>query len=233
MRDTTNIDWATAGESLNQQGFAHIESILTMDECTAITTLYKRDSMFRSTINMQRYRFGIGEYRYFNYPLPRIVQTLREEIYPFLARVANEWMTHLGIAVTYPPKLEEFLHECHAKGQHRPTPLLLRYEKGGYNTLHQDLYGEVFFPFQVVFMLSRPGQDYDGGELVFVEQVPRAQSRAVVIRPALGDAVIFTTNFRPVNGSRGYYRSRMKHGVSTVHWGVRHTMGVIFHDAGL
>lgn len=233
MKEATQFDWTAIGNSLHRQGFARVESILTPDECAGIIALYTKDEIFRSTINMQRYRFGMGEYRYFNYPLPRIVQSLREMIYPSLAPVANEWMWRLGTAISYPEKLEEFLRQCQDKGQNRPTPLLLRYEEGGYNTLHQDLYGDVFFPFQVVFMLSEPGKDYNGGELVFVEQLPRAQSRSVVVRPKIGDAVIFTTSFRPIEGSRGYYRSRMKHGVSTVHWGLRHTMGLIFHDAGV
>jgi hypothetical protein len=180
---------------------------------------------------MQRYRFGKGEYKYFNYPLPPLIQALRERIYPHLAAVANEWMKFSGSAIQYPAELQQFLDHCHAHEQKRPTPLILRYNAGGYNTLHQDIYGEVFFPFQVVLMLKQPWKDFEGGELVFVEQVPRAQSRAVVLSPHLGDAIIFTTNFRPVQGVRGYYRSRMKHGVSTVTKGERVTLGIIFHDA--
>ena len=180
---------------------------------------------------MQRYRFGSGEYKYFAYPLPAIIQQLREQMYPLLTPLANDWMQRLGVDLKYPSELETFLSQCHSKEQRRPTPLILRYEKGGYNTLHQDIYGEIFFPFQVVFMLNRPGTDYEGGELVFVEQVPRAQSRAEVIIPSVGDAIVFTTNFRPVKGSKGYYRTRMKHGVSPVKNGLRYTMGIIFHDA--
>jgi hypothetical protein len=173
----------------------------------------------------------MGEYKYFSYPLPILVRSLRERFYTPLVPVANEWMERLGIENRYPGELNEFLSTCHSKSQMRPTPLVLRYESGGYNTLHQDIYGEIFFPFQVVFMLTQPGRDYEGGELVFVEQLPRAQSRAEVVIPQLGDAVIFTTNFRPVKGSRGYYRASMKHGVSPVKRGVRYTMGIIFHDA--
>ena len=180
---------------------------------------------------MQRYRFGKGEYKYYRYPLPNVVQALREHLYNPLSNIANGWMEKLGIAITFPPQHHELVAACNAKSQSRPTPLILRYETGGFNTLHQDLYGDVYFPFQVVFALSEPGKDYDGGEFVLVENIPRAQSRAEVIKINQGDALIFTTNFRPVKGTKGYYRATIKHGVSPVRAGIRYAMGIIFHDA--
>lgn len=179
---------------------------------------------------MQRYRFGKGEYKYFNYPLPPLVQRLREELYGPLAMLANDWMQKLSLAETFPVAHAELVARCQAKNQLRPTPLILRYEAGGYNTLHQDLYGEVYFPLQVVIALNQHGKDYTGGEFVLTEQIPRAQSKANVIRPDQGDAVIITTNFRPVQGSRGYYRAAMKHGVAEVTGGIRQAIGIIFHD---
>jgi hypothetical protein len=231
MPNTDNINWLTVQEDLDSSGYAHIPSLLSHDECLQLTGLYDHDHLYRSTIDMQRYRFGQGEYKYFKYPLPPLVQSLREGLYPHLALIADKWMQNLGSEIRYPGKLDEFLDHCHSHGQARPTPLILRYEVGGYNTLHQDIYGDIYFPFQVVFLLRNPVTDFEGGELVFVEQLPRAQSRARVLSPALGDAVVFTTNFRPVKGSRGYYRTRMKHGVSPVTKGERYTMGIIFHDA--
>jgi Uncharacterized protein conserved in bacteria len=231
MEKFNNVNWGDVRASLDARGFVHIPSVLSQDDCSELISLYTREQLFRSTINMQRYRFGQGEYKYFNYPLPEIIQSVRERFYPELVSVANDWMNRLGEDANFPDTLGEFLARCHAKEQLRPTPLILRYEVGGYNTLHQDIYGDVFFPFQIVFMLTQPGKDYEGGELVFVEQLPRAQSRAEVILPEVGDAVIFTTNFRPVKGSRGFYRARMKHGVSAIKKGIRFTMGVIFHDA--
>lgn len=231
MERLGKIDWPEVRRSLDNKGFAAIPSLLTAGECDSIIKLYDDDRLFRSTINMQRYRFGRGEYKYFGYPLPPIVQSLRAGFYPFLVPVANAWMERLNVEVRYPEQFDEFLSLCHNKKQVRPTPLVLRYEAEGYNTLHQDLYGEIFFPFQVVLMLTEPGKSHEGGDLVFVEQLPRAQSRVEVVKPQLGDAVIFTTNFRPVRGSRGYYRAKMKHGVSAVKTGLRYTLGIIFHDA--
>lgn len=225
------FDSDAVGEALDTTGYAVVSSLLTADDCSRLIGLYENKGLYRSTINMQRYRFGMGEYKYFSYPLPTIVQELRESLYHVLTSVANTWMQKLDIQISYPSELNIFLSSCHTMGQVRPTPLILRYEAGGYNTLHQDIYGDVFFPFQVVFMLSQPGEDFTGGELVFVEQVPRAQSRPQVLSPQRGDAVIFTTNFRPVKGTRGYYRAMMKHGVSPVREGRRFTMGIIFHDA--
>lgn len=228
---TEAINWNSVSDSLNENGFAHLSGILLKEECEQLKSLYGKQDLFRSVINMQRYRFGKGEYKYFSYPLPEILQTVREKFYEKLAPVANDWMKKLDISINYPSTHKEFIEECHSKKQLRPTPLILRYEAGGFNTLHQDLYGEVYFPFQIVFVLTQPGTDHTGGELVFVEQLPRAQSKAEVISPQQGDAIIFTTNFRPVLSTRGYYRAKMKHGVSPLKSGVRFATGVIFHDA--
>lgn len=205
-----------------------MKGALTRNQCEYLQALYDEPKLFRSTINMQRYRFGKGEYKYFTYPLPDLLVQLRLDFYERLSPIANDWMQKLGIDITFPSSHEAFIAECHQAGQHRPTPLILRYEKNGFNTLHQDLYGDVYFPFQVVFVLT---DQHEGGELVFVEQLPRAQSKAEVVKPSQGDAIIFTTNFRPVKGSRGYFRAKMKHGVSAVKSGVRMALGIIFHDA--
>jgi uncharacterized protein len=217
-------------DALNEKGFVHLKQVLSREQCLMFQSLYDKEN-FRSVINMQRYRFGKGEYKYFSYPLPGLLQTLREEFYKQLSPIANRWMKTLGIEISYPQNHADFIKECHEKNQGRPTPLILRYEKDGFNTLHQDLYGAVYFPFQIVFVLTEPKVDHEGGELVFVEQLPRAQSKAEVLNPAQGDAIIFTTNFRPVLGTRGYYRAKMKHGVSPIRSGVRMALGIIFHDA--
>jgi hypothetical protein len=180
---------------------------------------------------MQRYRFGRGEYKYFSYPLPPTIQALREILYAPLAMIANDWMQKLASEIDFSSSHRELIARCREKDQIRPTPLILRYESGGYNTLHQDLYGEVYFPFQAVFELSQKGRDHEGGEFVLTEQVPRAQSKVQVLHPDQGDAVIITTNFRPVQGAKGYYRATMKHGVSEVKKGTRYSLGIIFHDA--
>jgi hypothetical protein len=217
-------------DQLNATGFAIIKNFLTDDQCEELINNYSNDNLYRSTIDMRRYRFGEGQYRYFNYPLPAIIQKIRTDLYPALADLANEWHEKLSINIKYPPTHEEFIEVCHRNSQLRPTPLILRYGPGGYNTLHQDLYGDIYFPFQVAFMLTQKGVDYEGGEFVLTEQVPRGQSIARVVNVNKGDAVVFTTNFRPVNGSRGYYRAKLKHGVSEVLSGRRYAMGVIFHD---
>jgi hypothetical protein len=193
--------------------------------------LYPDVSKFRSRVIMERHRFGVGEYKYFANPLPRIVQDLRTYCYPPLAAIANQWMNALRIPDRFPLELSTFLARCHEHGQTRPTPLLLRYEQEGYNCLHQDLYGEVVFPLQLTCFLSQPGKDYTGGEFLLVEQQPRAQSRGEAILPQQGEIIIFTTRFRPAQGKRGYYRAQMRHGVSRVLSGSRYTLGVIFHDA--
>jgi uncharacterized protein len=226
-----SIDWRLVEENLDRNGFAHLKKVLSPDECKQLQGFYPNDQNFRSVINMQRYRFGKGEYKYFKYPLPPLIQQAREHFYTNLAMIANSWTQNHGIEIKYPASHEEFIKTCHSKNQLRPTPLILRYETDGYNTLHQDLYGDVYFPFQIVFVLTKPEVDHTGGELVFVEQLPRAQSRAEVLSPEQGDAVIFTTNFRPVKGTRGYYRAKMKHGISPVKSGVRFALGIIFHDA--
>jgi hypothetical protein len=230
MKNQMAIDRAELEKSLNTKGFVNFRGLLTRQQCLDMQKLYS-ENIYRSVINMERYRFGKGEYKYFQYPLPELIQTLRSELYESLVPIADGWMKNLGIEKVYPASHAEFIEECHQAKQLRPTPLILRYEAGGYNTLHQDLYGDVYFPFQVVFVLTEPQKDHEGGELVFVEQLPRAQSKAEVINPSQGDAIIFTTNFRPVSGTRGYYRAKLKHGVSPVRSGVRMAMGIIFHDA--
>jgi uncharacterized protein len=229
--DIYNLDRASIETSLNNKGYAKLSNALSKEECEQLTKLYSTPELFRSVINMQRYRFGKGEYKYFNYPLPAIIQNLREEFYQPLSKIANQWMQQLSIDKVFPESHSGLISQCHAHQQTRPTPLILRYEAGGYNTLHQDLYGEIYFPFQIVFVLTQHGRDHEGGELVLTEQVPRAQSKAEVIVSNQGDAVIFTTNFRPVKGTKRYYRANMKHGISEVKSGVRYAMGVIFHDA--
>lgn len=218
-------------QDLDTTGYTKITDMLSPQQCLELQTLYDQPGHFRSIINMQRYRFGKGEYKYFAYPLPPVIQALRSTWYSQLVPIANNWMSVLNIDIAYPDSHETFLAQCHKQQQLRPTPLILRYEAGGYNTLHQDLYGLVYFPFQMVIALSQNGKDYEGGEFVMTEQVPRAQSKAQVIPLNQGDALIFTTNFRPVQGTRGYYRAAMKHGISEVRTGTRYAMGIIFHDA--
>lgn len=225
------LDWDQIVILLNDQGYAIVNKALAYDDCKHLAMAYDQSELYRKTINMERYRFGIGEYKYFNYPLPPIIEQIRQGVYPYLAPIANNWMKVLNIQKRFPLMHAAMIEECHQHQQIKPTPLILRYERGGYNTLHQDLYGEIFFPMQLVLFLDEPGIDYQGGEFVLVEQQPRAQSKAIVLTPRQGDMLILTTNFRPVKGSRGYYRVSMKHGVSQVTSGRRHTLGVIFHDA--
>lgn len=231
METTQLASWDDKIALLNTNGYVVIPSLVTAQQCESLVSLYDDGSLYRSIINMQRYRFGKGEYKYFNYPLPTLIQTLRERLYQPLSKVANLWMTQLNINASFPEDHEKFIYQCHAKNQVRPTPLILKYEAGGFNTLHQDLYGDVFFPFQVIVALTQSGVDYGGGELVLTEQTPRAQSKAKVIQMNQGDAVIITTNFRPIQGSRGFYRAKVKHGVSEVKSGTRYTLGIVFHDA--
>lgn len=226
------IDWATAEESLWACGYAKTPRLLTNEECRELVAFYADETRFRSHIQMERYRFGVGDYKYFDDPLPKVVADLRRETYPHLAKIANRWAEALGDnAKPYPATHADFLEICHQAGQHRPTPLLLHYEAGGYNCLHQDIYGDVSFPMQMVLLLGQPGRDWQGGEFVLVEQQPRAQSRVEIVGADQGEAIIFTTRYRPVKGSRGYYRVNLRHGVSRVHSGTRYTLGVIFHDA--
>ena len=226
------LDWKTAEESLSSRGYAVVDPILSPAECASLTALYKDESRFRSQIIMERYRFGIGDYKYFGHPLPELVSNLRTNAYPHLAGIANRWAEPLGMTgLRYPEDHAAFLRVCRKAGQTKPTPLLLHYEAGGYNCLHQDIYGEVSFPLQMVFMLGQYGRDWDGGEFILVEQQPRAQSRAEVVHADQGQAIVFTTRYRPVKGARGYYRVNLRHGVSRVHRGTRYTLGIIFHDA--
>ena len=226
-----DIDWQRVAEDLHQQGYARIRDLMTADQCNALIQGYEEESLYRKTVVMERHRFGKGTYKYFNYPLPPMIHELRAGIYPHLASTANRWMEFLRMVPRYPDTLEAFHLLCKATGQSLATPLILKYGAGGYNTLHQDLYGEIYFPFQIVIFLSAPGKDYTGGEFVMTEQVPRAQSRAIVMSPEMGNALVFATSFRPVKGTRGYYRASMRHGVSTLLSGRRYTAGIIFHDA--
>lgn len=226
-----NLPWRELEDSLSEFGYARTGPLLTPDECAGLIALYSDDGRFRSRIDMARYRFGVGDYKYFTYPLPDIVQQLRVLAYPPLAAIANRWMEALGSGQRFPEELEAFHQQCRALGQTKPTPLLLHYEAGGHNCLHQDLYGELAFPLQLVCFLSRPAQDYTGGDFLLIEQRPRAQSVGEAVLPNQGEAIVFTTRYRPVKGSRGYYRANMKHGVSRVKSGSRYTLGVIFHEA--
>lgn len=227
-----SLDWSRLLERLDSQGFATTGPLLSKDECVALTALYDDPAPWRNRVVMARHGFGQGEYRYFKYPLPDMVQCLREKIYPHLAPLANRWHQQMsGQTEKFPAQHAEYIAACHAAGQSRPTPLLLRYGPGDYNRLHQDLYGEMVFPLQLTLLLSDLAE-FSGGDFVLVENKPRSQSRAEVVRLSQGEAVIFAVNQRPVQGTRGSYRVAMRHGVSTLHSGSRHTLGVIFHDAG-
>ena len=225
------IDWAQAGGELDAQGCAVLKGLLTAEQCRALAALYPDDTHFRNRVVMARHGFGRGEYKYFAYPLPDPIAQLRPVLYAQLCGVANRWNAAMGIEVRYPENHRDFLARCHAAGQVRPTPLLLQYGAGDYNCLHQDLYGEHVFPLQVAILLSEPGRDFDGGEFVLTEQRPRMQSRPEVVPLRQGDAVAFAVHVRPVQGTRGTYRVNLRHGVSRVRSGARHTVGVIFHDA--
>ncbi|MBP7339489.1 MAG: 2OG-Fe(II) oxygenase [Niveispirillum sp.] len=231
MTRLDDYDWEMVARCLDSQGNAVLNGVLTQQECESLSGLYPHEDHFRSHVVMARHGFGRGEYRYFRYPLPEPVQDLRTTLYPRLAPIANSWTGRLGSGRHYPPAHADYLAECHAAGQRRPTPLLLQYGPGDYNCLHQDLYGDLVFPLQVAVLLSEPGRDFTGGEFVLTEQRPRMQSRAEVVPLRQGDAVIFAVNERPVQGARGAYRVAMRHGVSQVRSGRRHTLGVIFHDA--
>jgi hypothetical protein len=226
------FDWANLCESLSRRGYAVTDRVLSPEECASIVSVYDEPSRFRSHILMERHRFGVGDYKYFSNPLPGLVSDLRTAAYPHLAKVANEWAGAFGEKKSpFPSEHAGFLRICHKAGQTKPTPLVLHYEAGGYNCLHQDLYGEIAFPLQIVFLLGQPGRDWQGGEFLLVEQQPRAQSKAEVVTGSQGQGIIFTTRYRPVKGTRGYYRVNLRHGVSRVHSGTRYTLGIIFHDA--
>ncbi len=224
-------DWKAVGEALDAHGNAPMQGLLTPRECDEIVALYPEESRFRSRVVMARHGFGKGEYQYFAYPLPPLVAALRSAFYPRLVGIANRWSERMGQGRPYPEAYAAYLKACHAAGQVRPTPLLLQYGAGDFNSLHQDLYGELFFPLQVAILLSEPGQDFTGGEFVMTEQRPRMQSRAEVVPLRKGDAVVFAVQNRPVEGTKGIYRVNLRHGVSRVRSGHRHTLGVIFHDA--
>jgi uncharacterized protein len=224
-------DWAAITAELDASGFALVPALLTAPECAATASLYTEPGHFRSRVVMAKHGFGQGEYQYFSYPLPAAIDELRTALYPRLAPVANRWHEALGIESRFPPGHAAYLTRCHRAGQSRPTPLLLKYEAGDYNRLHQDLYGEHVFPFQVTILLSEPGREFTGGEFVLVEQRPRMQSRAEVVPLNRGDGVIFAVSHRPMAGTRGTYRVNLRHGVSRIRSGHRLTLGIIFHDA--
>jgi uncharacterized protein len=225
------LDWERISRDLDAQGSAILEGVLSADECRALADLYPEDGLFRSRVVMARHGFGRGEYKYFSYPLPEIIADLRTTLYPRLMPIANRWNAAMGNEVRYPEEHSDFIRRCHDAGQLRPTPLLLQYGEGDYNCLHQDLYGEHVFPIQVAILLSDPGKDFTGGEFVLTEQRPRMQSRPEVVPLRRGDAVAFAVHHRPVQGTRGTYRVNLRHGVSRLRSGHRHTVGIIFHDA--
>lgn len=224
-------DWEGITEAMHQNGYAILPNLLSDQQCRSIRSGYNKPELYRKTVVMARYRFGFGEYKYFDYPLPGLIDQIRTHMYARLAPIANDWFKVLNLKMEFPLAHSALLESCHRNGQTLATALILKYGPGGFNTLHQDLYGELYFPMQVVLMLNEPDEDYTGGEFVLTKQIPRAQSKVTVLRPKKGDAVIFTTNFKPEKGSRGYYRVNMKHGVSEVKTGERHTLGIIFHDA--
>ncbi|MGZ8997293.1 MAG: 2OG-Fe(II) oxygenase [Allosphingosinicella sp.] len=226
-----DADWEGIGADLDANGWAILPGLLAHEACAEAASWWGEEERFRSRINMARHGFGRGEYRYFAYPLPAPIEALRSALYPHLSRVANRWNEALGLETHFPPRHTDFLAQCHAAGQSRPTPLILRYGPGDFNALHQDLYGKHVFPLQAAILLSRPGADFDGGEFLLTEQRPRMQSRGTVVPLSEGDALLFAVSHRPVRGSRGWYRTNMRHGVSTIRAGDRHTLGIIFHDA--
>lgn len=225
------IDWGRISGDLDAQGSAVTEGLLTSKECETLAMVYSRAEIFRSRIVMSRHNFGRGEYQYFRYPLPDLIEQLRNAIYPHLVPVANRWNAAMGIEVRFPKRHEDFLARCHHSGQEKPTPLMLKYEADDYNCLHQDLYGEHVFPLQLAILLSDPQKDFTGGEFVMTEQRPRMQSRPIVVPIRQGDGFIFAVHHRPVRGGRGWYRVNLRHGVSRVRSGQRYTVGIIFHDA--
>jgi len=226
-----DISWEQVSQNLDAEGNAIIKSILSSDECDDIRALYQERKLFRSEVIMERHGFGRGEYRYFSYPLPELIATLRTSLYPHLVPIANRWNDAMGVDVHYPGTHAEYIRRCHEAGQDKPTPLLLKYETDDYNCLHQDLYGEHIFPLQVAVLLSEPDQDFTGGEFVMTEQRPRMQSRPIVVPLRKGDGVVFAVHHRPVQGRKSVYRVNLRHGVSRLRSGSRHTLGIIFHDA--
>lgn len=231
MADLNDYDWQTIAADLDTQGYAILPHLIDVNDAQKLAAMYDEERGFRSHVHMARHGFGRGEYRYFAYPLPRLVEQLRSSIYPYLSSFANRWYERMGMDVRFPALHSDFLSRCHEAGQRRPTPLLLRYGADDYNCLHQDLYGDNVFPLQLAILLDQPDKDFTGGEFILTEQRPRMQSRAEVVPLSQGDAVIFAVNERPMRGSRGDYRVKMRHGVSRLRSGKRHTLGIIFHDA--
>ena len=231
LHDLSNIDWQKVEESLNTLGYSHINQVVQPQACLELRQMYSDERSFRKRIVMEHYNFGIGDYAYFAEPLPKLVLTLRTQLYKRLAPIANRMMHALRLKHTYPPSLNQFRKRCHAVGQTQPTPLMLHYETGGFNCLHRDLYGPTVFPLQAMVMLSQKNEEFEGGEFVLVENRPRQQSRAAVLTPELGDLIIFPVSDRPVPGKRGMLRASMRHGVSRIKKGKRWTLGIIFHDA--
>jgi len=225
------LDWERVSHELDAQGSARLERLLSPDACQMVAGLYPQEDLFRSRVEMRRHGFGRGEYKYFSYPLPQLVGDLRTTVYPLLVPIANRWNTAMGLDVRYPEEHADFIERCHHAGQVRPTPLLLQYGADDYNCLHQDLYGEHVFPLQLAILLSDPHADFTGGEFVMTEQRPRRQSRPIVVPLRQGDGVLFAVHQRPVQGTRGVYRVHLRHGVSRIRSGHRHTLGIIFHDA--
>ena len=231
MRASAELNWPDLLAELNERGYAVLPGLLGERECKSVAGLYADEAAFRSRVVMARHNFGRGEYKYLRYPLPPLVAELREALYPRLAPLANRWHERLGLEPRFPARLDAYLARCHAAGQERPTPLILKYEEDDYNCLHQDLYGELVFPIQATVLLSSPGEDFTGGEFLLVEQRPRMQSKGEIVPLGQGDAVLFAVNYRPVAGTRGDYRVTMRHGVSRLRSGQRLTLGIIFHDA--
>lgn len=231
MMTHKTIDWLSHQTTLSETGFVVLPPLVSPDECRELAGLFDVPDLYRKTIVMQKHGYGSGEYKYFNYPLPPTIDMLRHELFTQIAPVANDWNEKSGIPQRYPTDLDDWLKTCHKAGQNRPTALILKYGVGDWNALHQDIYGELYFPFQAVLFLNQPDQDFSGGEFVLVEQRPRMQSKAIVLQPKQGQIVLFTTKFRPAKGSRGYHRVGMRHGVSDVKAGQRMTVGIIFHDA--
>ena len=226
-----HLDWEMIRQHMDDHGYSLVENFLSDELCELIKAHYYHEDLYRKTVNMQQYRFGYGEYKYFRYPLPNLLQLMRTQFYPYLAPIANAWSEALKMNRHYPDSHFEFLQQCQQAGQNNPTVLVLHYQQNGFNTLHQDLYGEVYFPIQMVICLSQPNNDFKGGELVLTEQVPRAQSKAIVLQLNKGDILLLTTQFRPKKSAHGYSRVNMKHGVSQICEGERYSLGIIFHDA--
>ena len=231
MKNINALQWGDISREMHRAGYYLARGFLDFEICDSLIAGYEDPGAYRKTVAMERYRFGMGEYKYFKYPLPETIKSIRRELYPGLSVIANEWMKRLDTGCGFPGSQEGLLSQCKEQQQMQQTPLILRYGKGCFNTLHQDLYGEVYFPIQLALFLNEPGTEYEGGEFVMTQQTPRAQAKAIVLSPGKGDMLLFTTNFRPVKGRKGYHRATMKHGVSEIHRGERHTLGIIFHDA--